>query len=435
MKKSSIQNSEIFTAAMSNKAQPKKHPSGYLNQPIAFVTALFLSPIWLLNVVLSFTQGKPAISKNVRLDALGRKVSISIFSSGLMRSSAVVLDILNKRLAFVGASLNHTLSYQVQQEILTAYRVPSAITSLHDVHAMTGLAEFNKDELMLKQLNGSALMMIGILLKYLILKLWFGRSKLRTHKQVAVFGITLDNIKMKQAVNWVVKQQPLDKFNSYASNNRTQVGYFVNAHSINTLAKNNEFKHCLNNADALFADGSGMRVATRTAGFHLVANLNGTDMLPKICQAAAAQNKSIFLLGSKDQVAQKAAANLQKLYPSLHISGTHHGFFGADDEEKSMKMVEEINQSNTDVLLVGFGSPQQELWCQRYAQHLNCKTVLAVGGLFDYYSGQIKRAPLFMRELGLEWIWRLMQEPKAKFSRYVIGTPEFLIRTFILRQV
>jgi len=433
MKNSALHSNNISVAA-TNKLESKTHPAAFINKPLAMTAAALLSPVWLGNAVVSKLQGKPVLSKSVRLDSLGRKVTISRFSAGVMRSSAMMLDVLANKLAFVGASLNHKLSFQGQQDILRNYRVPSAITSLHDVHAMTGLAEFSKDESMEKQANGSLMMVLGILVKAALLKLVFAKGALRSHKQVSVFGVTLDNVKMNQAVNWVVEKQPLDKFQSYTNNNSTQIGYFVNAHSINTLNKNKQFKECLNSADALFADGSGMRMATKSAGFHLVANLNGTDMLPKICQAAAAQGKSIFMLGSQDKVAQQAAQNLQKQYPNLRIAGTHHGFFGADDEEKSMEMVAKINKSNADIVLVGFGSPQQEFWCQRYAQHLNSTTVLAVGGLFDYYSGQIKRAPLFMRELGLEWVWRLMQEPKTKFTRYVIGTPEFLIRTFILKQ-
>ena len=96
-------------------------------------------------------------------------------------------------------------------------------------------------------------------------------------------------------------------------------------------------------------------------------------------------------------------------------------------------MVEEINASGADIVLGGFGSPHQEFWCERFASALHCQSILAVGGLVDFYSGTIARAPLLLREVGMEWIWRLLQEPKTKFKRYVIGPPEYFIRTFILR--
>ena len=78
------------------------------------------------------------------------------------------------------------------------------------------------------------------------------------------------------------------------------------------------------------------------------------------------------------------------------------------------------------------GSPVQEAWLLEHSAQLKCKTALAVGGLFDFYSGQIARSPLWLREIGLEWVWRLMQEPKEKFTRYVIGNPLFLFRVYVL---
>lgn len=115
----------------------------------------------------------------------------------------------------------------------------------------------------------------------------------------------------------------------------------------------------------------------------------------------------------------------------MRIAGSHHGYFKAED---NAQIIAQINQSGADICLVAMGSPVQEQWLLDHANQLQCATALAVGGLFDFYSGKIPRAPRWLRELGFEWVWRLIQEPGTKFKRYVIGNPVFLFRTFVMNQ-
>ena len=414
----------------------KAHPGSFINKPLAFLCALALSPVWLVNAGTSALRRDTVTQTNLKIDALGRQVKVSHFTNGYMKSSAAVWDILKGKMAFVGASINHTLDYQSQEKILSTYNVLPGLTSLQDVHSRIGLENIDAHELMNKQLSGSVFSTLGICFKAFLNNVCFDSGVLAESKTVPLFGLQLNNVSMKRAVDWVVSNKPL---NSNCPAKRiqttTNVTYFINAHSINTMAKNESFSACLQRADALFADGSGVRLAAKSEGFGLVSNLNGTDMLPKICDSAAQQGKSIFLLGGAPGIAEKAAANLQDTHRGLKVAGTHHGFFGFDDAQASSDMVNKINESGADIVLVGFGSPHQEFWSERFAEELHCQSILAVGGLFDFYSGAIPRAPLLLREVGMEWVWRLLQEPKTKFKRYVIGTPEFLIRTYILRNV
>lgn len=413
----------------------KKHPGDWLNRPIAVLAAMLLTPVWGCNAVAAKVRGEGTFTEQRKIDALGREVKITRFKCGMLASTAVLLDILAKRVSFVGASLNHTVDYQSQKRIARDYQVLPGLTSLQDVHAQIGLDASASAKLMQEQLQGSFISTLGIAFKALLNKTFFSDRHLSTPKQVPVFGLKLNNVTMQRAVSWVVRRQPLNcNMPANLTARNTQVGYFINAHSINTLSKDSMFKSCLQRADGLFADGSGMRLAAKKKGFGLLANLNGTDMLPEICKQAAADGKSIYLLGGGEGIAKKAAKRLKQVHPALKIAGTHNGFFNFKDKASSEAMVAEINATQADIVLVGFGSPHQELWCEQFANALHCQTVMAVGGLFDFFSGAIPRAPLFMREIGMEWVWRLIQEPKTKFKRYVIGTPEFLIRTFLIKQ-
>lgn len=198
---------------------------------------------------------------------------------------------------------------------------------------------------------------------------------------------------------------------------------FINAHCVNVAQTDRAYREVLDRADFLLPDGSGMAVAARLAGRELGENLNGTDLFPELCRCAAERGQSIFLLGGKAGIAAAAAQAMQERYPALNIAGTRHGYWSASEEDA---VVAEINASGAAIVLVGLGVPTQEIWIDRIRDRLMARVVMGVGGLFDYYSGAIPRAPLALRKIGCEWAWRLAQEPRRLFVRYVIGNPRFL---------
>lgn len=200
---------------------------------------------------------------------------------------------------------------------------------------------------------------------------------------------------------------------------------FVNAHCVNTMQTNPAYRTALACADLLLPDGSGMAIAARLAGEELGENLNGTDLFPEICRHAAARGQALFLLGGRPGIACAAAAAMRERFPGLRIAGTRHGFFGRHEERG---VIEQINQSGAAIVLVGLGVPLQETWIAGVRARLNAPIVAGVGGLFDYYSGAIARAPAPLRAAGCEWLWRLMLEPRRMFGRYVLGNPRFLVR-------
>lgn len=413
----------------SKKLSTKK----WLDMTVATFLITLLAPVFAFNSLIAILKQKKTLVKIRKVDALGRTVVINHFNFGVFRKTAVLLNIISGHLGFVGISLNHLLGKDEQKAILAEYDTVPGLISLYDVHDSVGLELQSPVELLIKQLSLGTFDYLILLTKGLIGLSLYKDDTLQEPKIANMFNLPINNVVMSQAVDWAVNGTPLS--NRITTSETPQLGFFINAHSINVAETNPLFKSCLRHANALFADGSGMRVAAKSIGINLQGNINGTDMLPVLCKAAEANGKSIFLLGGKSGRAEKAAQALQASCPNLKIAGTRHGFFDFENKADNAQIIEQINASNADIVLVGLGSPNQEQWCQHNIDKLQCTSVLAVGGLFDYFSGAIPRAPLLFRELGLEWVWRLLQEPKVKFKRYVIGTPTFLVRTFLLKQV
>lgn len=204
---------------------------------------------------------------------------------------------------------------------------------------------------------------------------------------------------------------------------------FVNTDCMNISTQNSPYRHCLQTCcDRVFADGSGIRIASICKGISPKDNLNGTDMFPRLCEQAAHAGLSIFLLGADEGVAATAAQNMQGKYPKLIIAGTHHGFISDPDTEH--KVIEDINNSGASILLVAMGAPKQQLWLAKNKHLLNVGVGIGVGGLFDFYAEKVQRAPLWVRQMGMEWICRLNEEPKRMWKRYILGNPLFLYRVF-----
>lgn len=201
------------------------------------------------------------------------------------------------------------------------------------------------------------------------------------------------------------------------------IAQFINAHCVNHLNKSAEYQQAIKKADVLLPDGAGLRIAGRLCGTADIPNLNGTDLFPHLCKHAAKYGQSIFALGGRPGVAQLAIDNMQKTTDGLVCAGSHHGYFGPEDEDE---LIGRINASGASILLVAMGVPSQEIWIDKNAQRLDVTLIIGVGGLFDYYSGRVPRAPHFMRRLGLEWCWRLMLEPRRLANRYLAGNIRFL---------
>ena len=233
-----------------------------------------------------------------------------------------------------------------------------------------------------------------------------------SREQASVFGIRFEIGTMKDALDdidiMVAKE-----------GGKPALCCFVNAHCLNIGYKNREYAALLNRSARVWADGIGAAIGARHDGKKVKENVNGTDMLPLLCKSG----HSIYLLGGRPGVAQMAMDKLKADF-NANIAGCWDGYFG----NAPSKPLADIADKRPDIVLVAMGVPKQEFWMWDVRDKLACKVCIGVGGLLDFASGRIPRAPMWMRKARLEWVYRLYREPTRLFKRYVIGNPLFIWR-------
>jgi len=237
----------------------------------------------------------------------------------------------------------------------------------------------------------------------------------RTGDAVTLLGVRFDRTSREEALSSMVGE--------FGHGEALKV-YIVNAHTLNLACADRAFRDVLNGADLLFNDGAGVQVASRLAGKPFRDNLVGTDLVPQLCERAVQAGVSVFLLGGRPGTPELAAEGLRRLVPGLHVAGLQHGYF---PRSGNGAVVEAINRSRAGILLVAFGNPLQEIWIHENAAALRCDVCIGIGGLIDHLSGRLRRAPLWMRRMRIEWTHILMGQPH-KWRRYLLGNPLFLAR-------
>ena len=206
--------------------------------------------------------------------------------------------------------------------------------------------------------------------------------------------------------------------------------FFLNAHCFNVAQKNVRYKQALNSADLILNDGIGLKLGGYLTGLRITNNLNGTDLIPKIIEMGIEENKKFYFIGSTTETLRKAKEELEKKDKNIQIEGVYHGFFTEKDEQY---IIDEINRKEIDILIVGMGVPKQELWIEKIRKELKTvKLSIAGGAIFDFISQRIKRAPLWMQKMNIEWIFRLLIEPKRMWKRYLVGNFEFFFKVLYL---
>jgi N-acetylglucosaminyldiphosphoundecaprenol N-acetyl-beta-D-mannosaminyltransferase len=186
----------------------------------------------------------------------------------------------------------------------------------------------------------------------------------------------------------------------------------------------------LKSEGVLVMDGIGMKVGCFLLGLGWLTDLNGTDLFPLVMEKAAAHKLRLFLLGSEPRIAERAATVISDRYSGIEISGHHNGYFSSKEEPSIISL---INDSDADILLVGRGFPAQEIFSLKHREALRVSMIWNVGGLFDFISGAKPRAPRLMRALRLEWLFRLVLEPKRMWRRNLVDAPHFFLE--IIREM
>ena len=202
---------------------------------------------------------------------------------------------------------------------------------------------------------------------------------------------------------------------------------YVNAHVLNQSREYPELRAALESADLVYCDGYGVRLAAKALDVEIPQRMTGADWIWDLATMCERAGQSLYLLGSEPGVTAQAAERLRQRYPRLTVSGSHHGYFepGSPHDDR---VVEHINERKPDIVLVGMGTPRQELWVEHNAHRLDTGVVWTVGALFDIVSGKVPRAPNWLADNGLEWIFRLAIEPRRMWRRYLLGNPVFISR-------
>ena len=200
----------------------------------------------------------------------------------------------------------------------------------------------------------------------------------------------------------------------------------ANAFSIVIAERDPEFALLCRTAEFVLTDGLPVVWASRLLRRAIPERIAGPDLMWDFAKTCSAKGYRVFLLGAREAVLENLRNNLCDEFSGLIIAGTYSPPFGVWTEEENYKIVEKINSAGTDVLWVGISTPKQDYWIAANKSKLKAKVAVGFGAAFDFHSGHVRRAPLWMRNCGLEWFFRLLQDPKRLWRRYLFGNSIFI---------
>jgi exopolysaccharide biosynthesis WecB/TagA/CpsF family protein len=234
------------------------------------------------------------------------------------------------------------------------------------------------------------------------------------------------------AVNVLSLDRALARVTAIVEQDQVGAVVFANANLLNLAATQPRLREAVVDAALVLNDGIGVSWAANKTlaatqadvvdGDVFPDNLNGTDFVPLLLQQAADRGWGVAILGARPGVADRAADVLRAQFEGLQISYVQHGYFA---REQTTSVVADIRASEAEVLLVGLGNPQQELWLQQHLASTGANLGLGVGAFLDFAAGDVRRAPMWVRTVHAEWLFRLLREPRRLFARYVIGGATF----------
>lgn len=234
---------------------------------------------------------------------------------------------------------------------------------------------------------------------------------------VDIFGVNFQKQTMNEAI---------DKLQTQVETG-TELFHVVTANPefVMRAMDDKEFMNTLNHANMITPDGIGVVIASRIFKNPLPERIPGFDMVNGWFKKG--KPLKVFMVGSKEHVVKKASEFVSNTYPNVTVCGIHDGYFSNNDS-KELHVVEMIKQERPDLLLVALGCPKQEEFIQRYKKELPVKVAIGVGGSFDVWAGEVKRAPKAMQKLGLEWFYRLIKQPTRWKRQLSLGV--FILKVF-----
>lgn len=232
-----------------------------------------------------------------------------------------------------------------------------------------------------------------------------------------VLGVKVSAINMKDASDFIVKSAA------------TREKVYISTCPVSTIMECQESAEILtsvNSADLVTPDGMPIVWLGKLKGHRDVRRVYGPDLMLEACRISGERGLKNYFYGSREQVLEKLQFKLKRLFPGLAVSGGYSPPFRELSRDEDEKIIQMINDSGSDILWVGLGSPKQDLWMNEHRDKLNVPVIVGVGAAFDFISGTKKQAPLWMQRSALEWLFRLISEPRRLWKRYIFGNAKFL---------
>ncbi|WP_144148438.1 WecB/TagA/CpsF family glycosyltransferase [Paraburkholderia sp. BCC1884] len=233
-------------------------------------------------------------------------------------------------------------------------------------------------------------------------------------KRIELFSCPMDIATMNETVDWIAARIERKQFTQHV---------VVNVAKLIYMQADAELAASVRACDIVNIDGMGVVWGARLLGVPVSERVAGVDLFDHLLRMAAQRSLPVFLLGATDAVVARVAAVVTTRYPALQVAGHHHGYFW-DDEEA---VVEMIRRSGARLLFVAITSPKKETFINRWKDQLGVDFVMGVGGTFDVVAGKVRRAPRWMQRSGLEWAYRVMQEPRRMWKRYFVTNSRFAL--------
>ena len=236
-------------------------------------------------------------------------------------------------------------------------------------------------------------------------------------KTVNIFGCHVAALNMQETVNEIEKR--------IVGKIKTQ-HVVINAGKVVLMDKDEKLKNIIKNCPIINADGQSIVWASKILKKPVPERVAGIDLMEELIKLSAKKGYRVYFFGAKEEVVTKVVDTYKDKYKDLQVAGYRNGYF---TEEDMPEIVEDMKNSNADILLVAFSSPNKEYWLEENMDKINIPFCMGVGGSFDVVAGKTVRAPKWMQKSGLEWFYRFLQEPKRMWKRYLVGNSKFIAIT------
>ena len=240
------------------------------------------------------------------------------------------------------------------------------------------------------------------------------RQDVQQSSRISLLGCRIDNVSVAEAVA---------RIHSFIISGTTHRYFALNIHKVAAFRRMPDLLRIANESDLVTADGKPIVWLSRVLGKPLKQRVTGVDIMEDLLALAAAHSYKVYFLGAQPSVLEAAVANYKARYPGLSFAGYMHGYWELEQEPS---IVSAIREAQPDILFMGISSPKKELFMDEHLNELNVPFMMGVGGAFDIAAGITKRAPIWMQQHGLEWFWRVLQEPRRMWKRYLMDGIGFL---------